>query len=167
MKTMMAAIVMMILPAVMVAQVMDADGWNGAKWGMTLEQVKAAIQLPLERETYFFKAGTPRYALSSTEPFKLLDIPVRATFSFSTDNKLASILVRVDTVFLKSTHSHSDLFSRFKQSLTDEYGKPSYTDDNGKNVVWRLPSTSISLQWTTLGGDAFIGVTYKADKKAT
>jgi len=129
MKTMMAAIVMMILPAVMVAQVMDADGWNGAKWGMTLEQVKAAVNCPLERETYFLNAGTPRYALSSTEPFKLLDIPVRSFFSFSTDNKLASILVGVDTVFLKSTHSHSDLFYRFKQSLTEKYGKPSYTDD--------------------------------------
>ncbi len=162
MKTMMATIVMMILPAVMVAQVMDADGWNGAKWGMTLEQVKAAVNCPLERETYFLHAGTPRYALSSTEPFKLLDIPVRAYFSFSTDNKLASILVRVDTVFLKSTHSHSDLFYRFKQSLTEKYGKPSYTDDNGRDVVWRLSSTSISLQWTTLGGDAFMGVTYKA-----
>jgi uncharacterized protein YraI len=30
MKTMMAAIAMMILPAATVAQVTDVDGWNGA-----------------------------------------------------------------------------------------------------------------------------------------
>ncbi len=51
-------------------------------------------------------------------------------FSVSPDNQLASILVRADTVFLKSTHSPCDLFYRFEQSLTEKYGKPSYSDDN-------------------------------------
>ena len=169
MKTMMAAIAMMILPAATVAQVTDRDGWNGAKWGMTLEQVKAAITCPLERDTYFLKAGTPRYMLRTAEPFKVLDIPVRANFSFSSDDKLVSIMIRVESAFLESPHSQSELFDRFKQALTEKYGKPRFTDDRGRIVFWSLLSTSIRLQWLAeFGGGSFMAATYnKADKKST
>jgi hypothetical protein len=165
MRTVMAALTIMILPVAMVAQVTDADGWNGAKWGMTLEQVKAATTCPLERHTYFLKAGTPRYQLKTVEPFKLLDVPVRAIFSFSPDEKLVGVLIQVESVFLEWTHSQSELFDRFKQSLTEEYGKPKFTDDKGRSVFWRLPSTAIRLQWT---GGSFMGLTYEqANKKST
>ena len=167
MRTVMAALAMMILPVATVAQVTDADGWKGPKWGMTEEQVKAAITCPLERNTYFFKAGTPRYQLKTVEPFKLLDVPVRAIFSFSTDDKLASVMIKVESGFLERTHSPSELFERFKQSLTEEYGKLTFTDtdDKGRIVFWRLPSTAVRLQWT---GGSFMGVTYEqADKKST
>jgi len=168
MKTIIVALAMMILPVATVPQAMDADGWNGAKWGMTLEQVKAAITFPLERNTYYLKAGIPRYMLTTAEPFKMLDIPVRAIFSFSPDEKLVSIVIRVENVFLESSHSQSDLFDRFGQLLTEQYGKPNFTDDDRRTVVWRLPSTSIRLQWTKFGGGTFMGVTYaQSDKKVT
>lgn len=168
MKTMMAALAMMILPAATVTQVTDADGWNGAKWGMTLAQVKAAITYPLERDTHILNAGTPSSMFRTAEPFKVLDIPVRANFSFSPDDKLVGIEIRVESVFLESTHSQSGLFDRFKQSLTEEYGKPKFKDDHSRTMVWSLPSTSIKLRWTEFGGGSFMAVTYsQADKKST
>jgi hypothetical protein len=46
------------------------------------------------------------------------------------------------------------------------YGKPNFTDDDRRTVVWRLPSTSIRLQWTKFGDGMFMGVTYgQSDKK--
>jgi hypothetical protein len=167
MKTMMAALAMMILPTAALTQVTDADGWNSAKWGMTLAQVKAAITYPLDRETYFLGTHTPRFVLRTPEPFTLLDIPVHANFSFAPDDKLVSIMIQVDSAFLDSTHSHSELFDRFRQSLTEKYGRPRFTDDHGRTVVWSLPSTSIRLQWTELAGRPFMAVTYsQADKKS-
>ena len=166
MRTAILALTMMILPAVAAKEVTDTDGWNGAKWGMTVAQLKSSITYPIERDFHFRYAGKPSSLFRTSEPFKVLDVPAWGSFLFSPEDKLISVELRVDTSFLDSTRSQSDLFNRFKQWLTERYGKPTFTDDNGRTAVWALPSTSIRLQWTEFAGRPFMAVTYsQSDKK--
>ena len=166
MRPALLTLTMMILPAVAATEVTDTDGWNGAKWGMTVAQVKSSVTYPIERDFQFRYAGKPSTLFRTVDPFKMLEVPVWGSFLFSADDKLISIELRIDAHFLNSTRSQSELFGRFKQWLMEKYGKPTFTDDNGRTAVWTFPSTSIRLQWTELGSAPFIGVTYnQVDKK--
>lgn len=160
MRTATLALAMMILPAVAATEAIDPDGWNGAKWGMTVAQVEASITYPIERNSHFLYAGKPSSLFRTAEPFKMLDVPVWGNFFFSPDDNLASVELRVDALFLDSTRPQSELFGRFKRWLTEKYGKPTYTDDKGRTAVWMFRSTSVKLQWTELGGRPNMAVTY-------
>ena len=166
MRTALLALALLILPAVAATQVTDTDGWNGAKWGMTVAQVKSSITYRIERDSQFRYAGKPSSLFRTAEPFKMLDAPFWGSFLFSPDDKLVSVELRIDVHFFDSTHSQSELFGRFKQWLVEKYWKPAFTDDNGRTAVWTFPLTSIRLQWTEFGGHTFMAVTYnQADKK--
>jgi hypothetical protein len=124
------------------------------------------ITYPIERDSQFRYAGKPSSLFRTAEPFKMLDVPVWGSFLFSPDDKLVSVELRIDAHFLDSTRSQSELFGRFKQWLVEKYGKPTFTDDNGRTAVWTFPLTSIRLQWTEFGGHPFMAVTYnQANKK--
>jgi hypothetical protein len=86
MKGTVAILIMMVLAATAAAQATDADGWNGAKWGMTLAQVRAAVTSPLERDPHQLHPRKPTSVFRTSEPFKMLDAPVWAVFSFSPDD---------------------------------------------------------------------------------
>lgn len=164
MKKLASTLATIILPMVAIAQTTDVDGWNGAKWGMTITQVTAVITHTLERDPQFASARAPVYR--TTEPFKLLDSRVRAYFSFSRDeNRLIGVVVQIESQSLESPHSSREPFERFRQSLVEKYGQPTFTDDRGRIVVWRLASSSITLQQAEVGGKPFVGVTYKQASK--
>jgi hypothetical protein len=164
-KLLASALAMVILPAMAFAQTTDVDGWNSAKWGMTLAQVKAVITYTLERDPHFVRTRAPT-VYRTAEPFNLLDIPVRAYFLFSPDeNKLVGVEVQIDTHYLETIHSPSEPFERFRQSLVEKYGQPTFTDDGGRIVFWRLASSSITLQRAEVGGRPFVGATYKQSNR--
>jgi hypothetical protein len=157
---------MIILSTTVVAQSTDVDGWNGVKWGMDVAQVRLVIASPIERDSHLLHGQKVSPVFRTAKPLRMMDIPVWGGFLFSPNDKLISVELRVDGAFLDANRSQSELFGRLKQSLLDKYGKPTFTDENGRTVVWTLPSTSIRLQWTELAGHPFMAVTYnQADKK--
>ena len=160
MKIVASALAMVLFQAIASAQSMDVDGWDGAKWGMTLAQVKVAITYNLERDPRFVSAsgGT---VYRTAEPFTLLDFPVRANFAFSpNENKLVSVEVQIDSHFLETGQPPLQPFERFRQSLIEKYGQPTFTDDGGRIVFWKFAS-SVTFQRAEVGGKPFVGVTYK------
>jgi hypothetical protein len=66
-KMLASALALVIFPAVAFTQTTDVDGWNGAKWGMTLTQVTAVITYTLERDPHFASARAPA-VYRTTEP---------------------------------------------------------------------------------------------------
>jgi hypothetical protein len=96
MKILESALALAIFPAIAFTQTTDVDGWNGAKWGMTLAQVKAATNYNLERDPRFVSTRAPT-VYRTAEPFSVSDMPVRANFMFSAnENKLICVEVQVE-----------------------------------------------------------------------
>jgi hypothetical protein len=164
-KILASALAVVIFPAIAFSQTTDVDGWNGTRWGMSLAQIQAVITYPLERDPHFVSARAP-VVYRTVEPFKMLDTPVRAYFLFSPDdNQLVGVEVQIDSHFLESIHSPSERFERFRRSLVEKYGRPTFTDDRGRIVFWRFASSSVTLTWAEVGREPFVGVAYKQANK--
>jgi hypothetical protein len=122
----------------------DVYGWNGTRWGMTLVQVKAAVNYSIEPEP------ETKNEFRVTQSIKIDEIPVKVGFQFVSD-KLTIVSLAVD-----KGENRSVAFDSLKRSLIEKFGKPS--DENTKldhpipgaflrTVFWSFPSTSITLEW--------------------
>lgn len=132
----------------------DVGGWNGAKWGMTVTQVKSAIRYPIERNS---KLDSTSDVQSWIIPqiIKVGSTPLRVSFEFH-DNKLTDIDLGLEDDDLPRSLAFDDL----KQALIEKYGRPS--DESRTEapdpfpavkhkVLWTFPSTSITLNFTEFG----------------
>jgi hypothetical protein len=146
----------------------DVDGWQGAKWDMSLEQIKAAINYPIEAYPEF------KNVFRITRSIEINSIPVSVSFQMP-DDKLRLVTLKVD-----KSYGRSLAFDSLKQSLIEKYGKP--TDEESKTehpipgnneitdvrrtVLWSFPSTSIILDWGEYKSSGNVFVLYKkVDKK--
>jgi hypothetical protein len=131
----------------------NVQGWRDARWGMTPDQVIAA--LPGEA----VRAGTDQF----TDTNILVAIPsvqierskFKATFLFTPGTQ------RLKQIKLLSTPSNVDEFSMLEEKLTGKYGKPEIVSnddrpqlasiDSTRRRVWNLGPTQIELKlWETL-----------------
>jgi hypothetical protein len=149
----------------------DVDGWNGSKWGMSLAQVKAAVEYPIERDAKL------KDVLRITRLIEVDSIPVRVSFEFATD-KLKFVTLVVDEGYNRNL-----AFDSLKQSLIEKYGKPSDQDVKTEHPVpgplgsdiaavhrtalWTFPSTAITLDWMEYGDTGSVMILYKEVNKKT
>jgi len=140
----------------------DIDGWGKIKWGMTLDQARAAYEVttPLEVNDYW-----THLILS---PVKVGDIEMRADAQAKHGSDRISG-VRLSRYWSDKDFSSHD-FDTVKALLVAKYGLPTSEEKKMEgydrpvtSAVWIFPSTSIVLQLTP----AILSVQYTAlDKKA-
>jgi hypothetical protein len=158
------------------AQTKDIDGWGKVKWGMTVEQAKAAYGTEAEDSrvepgpnfTFIDRVELPNVKIGDLEMKASLQTP-----KGSDQIKQVTISLRAD--MQSPAFVRSIAFDRLKPLLIEKYGAPTNEDrtTEGNNIIkkalWSLPSTTISLIWSEsnrfqLG---YVALMYKAvDKKA-
>lgn len=125
------------------------DGWHGAKWGMTTEQLKAALGMMLESTTDGSggecKARTPGATLlRATAPIDVRSLSV--TPRFCVTDKDGLVYINLD--FGPKSSSYSEI----RDELIGSYGKPT-SEELGpvrpplamNNARWVLPKTEIRI----------------------
>lgn len=139
-----AAIVLFSLITV-VASVDDVPGWQGARWGMTEEEVRAA----LEAGGFSLAPVTGTYT-NAYVPFKtsirigIHDYEVLLQFSIET-RRLNQVVLRTSSgrAFLRKA------FSELQDLLTEKYGPAAPVGDKRE---WRFKTTIIELSALDFAG---------------
>ncbi len=134
----------------------DTKGWHGAEWGMTKDQVRAAVGLgPLTQDARRPDAPHEDALVLASTPIGRYPASVR--FLFDGEQKLRAIALDFSTAdayeFL-----HDELVARYGAPIRDE----SHRDDSPRSLdylemcdsQWLLPSTKIgcSSLVTVVGG---------------
>jgi hypothetical protein len=164
----------MLLPAF--AQTKDTDGWGKVKWGMTVEQAKAAYGSDAEDSTvvpgpnflFIDKITLPNVKVGDLEMMASLQVP-----RGSGQIKQVSLSLKAD--MQAPSLVRSGTFERLKVLLIEKYGAPTdedratERDDLVKTALWSLPSTTIILGWSesTRYQLGYVWLSYKAVDKKT
>lgn len=140
----------LLLAAPIVFAAADPAGWTGAKWGMTPDQVRAAVpgSKPLR---YEFEKGT--FATLGVDAVQLGDGPAWSVY-FVFDP--AGHLDRVAMQPAVRTFATQQEFGRLESLLADKYGRPfdRTAGDTTANypatrrATWSAGQTSIALVHT-------------------
>jgi len=135
--------------------ILDPGGYRNAKWGMTKEAVKLAIndvkweELTLKLETnkkwakFFNKVDSIRYE------DKMFDHPTIVLFDFDSNEKLKEVTLAVkpkDGGYFNSIELN-EVWNSLVKILEDKYGK--FTElKNSLDITWLLLSTQITMTKT-------------------
>jgi hypothetical protein len=158
------------------AQTKDTDGWGKVKWGMTVEQAKAAYGaeardssvVPGPNFIFIDRITLPNVKIGDLEMEASLQTP-----KGSDQIRQVSISLKAD--MQAPSFVRSAAYDRLKALVIEKYGSPTNEDKTDerdkvvKTVLWSLPTTTITLIWSEgsryqLG---YVSLTYKAvDKKA-
>jgi len=135
-----AVIAAMMLPAAGLA-LDDVAGWQGTRWGMNEEEVKAALQSDA------VAASPPRKYLKSyaplTVPLKIGPYQMEAVLQFDVESK------RLQQVVISYPGADVSLWTTLADLLTEKYGPPKRT---GPKLEWIFPTTTIELARTSIPG---------------
>jgi hypothetical protein len=120
--------------------VADPGGWGAAKWGMTSDQVKAAVPGAKKGRPKVFSIGEgPDYSLQF---HKATVYGVKATINFGFDKagRLTSVLIQPNKETMES-------FQALKAGLDAELGEGLLDPSAGARIEarWTLPSTKVLL----------------------
>jgi hypothetical protein len=121
-----------ISPLVAQAYTQDIQGWNGTRWGMSVNEVRAifpGIQAGEPSAT-----GNPRFVLSN---FAVNGLTYKVSFVFDKSGLMAVNLSQEGSRAVLSA-------SMLLQDLQEKYGRPAAKNSLG-TIKWILPSTEISL----------------------
>jgi len=135
--------VVLAAASIATAQHQDPAGWTTARWGMTADQVRAAIPdaVPIPPEKI---DGRP-----ATLGIPHLDIgrsTWTAYFLFDPDGRL-------DAVHLKAlgTSVSQAAFVDTELLLSERYGRSiARHEENNRSAQWSFPKTAITLRYTNL-----------------
>jgi hypothetical protein len=127
----------------------EMDGWRGAKWGMTEDEVMKAFPDEARRMPKAEAIAAGGFATIRLERVMFLESPFSARFIMdqATNGRLNAVSFRMD----KSEKFLGPVFNRLEQSLTEKYGKPIYRhDDANKEGLdelrqWKKGTTRIEL----------------------
>ncbi len=135
--------------------ILDPGGYRNAKWGMTKEAVKLAIndvkweELTLKLETnkkwakFFNKVDSIRYE------DKMFDHPTIVLFDFDSNEKLKEVTLAVkpkDGGYFNSIELN-EVWNSLVKILEDKYGKLTEVK-NSLDITWLLRSTQITMTKT-------------------
>jgi hypothetical protein len=126
----------------------DTKGWREATWGMTQQQVLDAFKGEVIR-------NRPTPSLAPVRPegkgkleipsYEINGAPYAVSFGFDDADHLTF-------VFIASIKSSQAAYAGLSKLLTEKYGPPT-TEDRGpktRKTLWRLPSTTIELEYELL-----------------
>src|SRR5438552_3664822 len=112
----------------------DVAGWQGTRWGMSEEEVKATLQ------SAAVAVSPPRKYLKSyaplTVPMKIGPYQTEAVLQFDLESK------RLQQVVISYPSADLSLWTTFADLLTEKYGPPKRT---GPKLEWIFPTTTIEL----------------------
>lgn len=134
----------------------EVKGWQGAEWGMTVEQVATAIGRPLGEpvkegfDGVRRTVGTlglspdPQVTCHDVQGMAVGDSTATARFCFGGEGQTGLVLVGLS--FKPKTAS-----APVKDSLTATYGKPRFGSVNFRDIKmelfsWSLPATGVYLR---------------------
>jgi hypothetical protein len=137
------------------AQTKDTAGWGKVKWGMTVEQAKAAYGAEAEDSAvvpgpnYIFidKLTLPNVKIGDLEMTASLQVPKGS-------NQIKQVTLSLKADMQAPTSVRSWAFERLKALVIGKYGAPAnqdtatVSDDLIKTVLWSLPTTTITLRWS-------------------
>jgi hypothetical protein len=126
----------------------DIDGWDKVKWGMTVDQVRAAYGVDVHPQTQ------DEWTLLQLQPVTIAGVEMGVQVGARQSGAKVSS-VRLWSYFgspnSRPTASAQD-FDTLRTFLIQKYGMPSGEDatrgENGrfvKTVTWRFPSTAVVL----------------------
>jgi hypothetical protein len=158
------------------AQPRDTDGWGKVKWGMTVEQVKAAYGAEAENSTvvpgpnfiFIDRLTVPNVKIGELEMKASLQTPKGS-------DQIKQVSITLKAPLESPSFIRSGAFDRLKGLLIEKYGAPANEDRTAerssiiKTLLWSLPSTTITLIWSegTRYELGYVELRYKAvDKKA-
>lgn len=143
----------------------DVEGWNKTQWGMTENEVLNVIEgkAIVIAKPYKYQGLSDEWDAYS--PLVLDEIEIdkdKFTVDFIFDNKNKKLIKVI--VSIKDKRPSELQFSSLEKMLTEEYGSPSFTKDDGKpdkslgneavsegriflERAWKFPSTIIELNY--------------------
>lgn len=158
------------LAVVAIAQdVPDATGWSTTKWGMTVEEAKAA--LPGSRPPAQIDKDYGLLIRLEASPVNVGAYPARANLEFQPNRDYLSAV----SLKIADGIPRSSAYESLRQALIEKYGKPASEDTTSernafgslnvtKKVQWRLKSSTIVLTWSDYGDIGYVAVRYSERK---
>jgi hypothetical protein len=159
----------------------DVDGWSKAKWGMAEAEVWQAFQgeavrFP-ERRNYkntYATIGIPDYRIGNYR-FKvmfMLDSKTNLLTGVNIqpfDQDVGGLLLGNYRGPVPDGPGPEALFDELKPLLTQKYGQPTSSETSRTNehiAVWRFPTTTIQLNYSTVLGIRSMVLNYRKNQKS-
>src|ERR1700722_10551912 len=147
----------------------DVDGFGNIKWGMTVDEAKAAFSGLHEPERSELTSGGFEERL--IQPVLMIG-SVEMTVSIQTKGS-SDLISRIVLKLAPFVQQRKAAFQFLSNNLIQKYGKPSRHDTaprgrmKEETEVWVLPSTTITLDWReeSAGNFRLLDITYEATDK--
>lgn len=125
------------------------DGYGNSRWGMTPEQVLKA-EAPLAKMLEPPAQYRTGVGLVGIDEIQVITTKMGVMFIFDDPGRK---LKQVNLTSLESKNAllNAHAFSSLEKILTEKYGAPTYKQD-GRNVSWKLPKTTIDLNHMNISG---------------
>ncbi len=147
----------------LVSQPLDTKGWNKTVWGMTEDQVLAALPGLAKRQAGP-EADRPFRGLITPIIIDTVEIdgtPTRVRFRFDPATRE---LVQVHLEPTRPQDQTEDVYQRLELLLITKYGRPWRSSSAETRItLWRLPSSLITLRLSTARAINFrsLSITYE------
>lgn len=154
---------LLIMMASLGAVAKSVGGYGNTKWGMTPEQVVNAEGAKV-RKLHDPEKYKGSWGLVKTDNVNIANSNFEVTYLFSNEH-----LVQVNVAAKEKKNSliNNDVFKRLESLLTQKYGSPTYSDP-GKETVWNMEGTSISLDLLNIDGViSNLVVSYRPSSRAS
>ena len=146
----------------------DVDGFGNIKWGMTVDEAKAAFSGLHEPERSELTSGGFEERL--IQPVLMIG-SVEMTVSIQTKGS-SDLISRIVLKLAPFVQQRKAAFQFLRNTLIQKYGKPGRHDNSIRGTkeeteVWVLPSTTITLGWheESAGKLRLLDITYEANDK--
>jgi len=123
----------------------DPGGWTAAKWGMTIDQVRAAVP-----DAQILTGNEPKRTINGVlSPLGVPSLEIgKVTWSvyflFDQQGHLSAVEINTDTPSVEA-------YIQTAQLLTERYGHPAEETAGGRrSAQWTFATTTIQLRYTYL-----------------
>ena len=139
----------------------DPNGWDRAKWGQSINEVKLTYK-DIDSKEKDVK-GQPNLKILELEQTKIEEIPLDVTLLF-VDNQLSETLLRYTPEASDKVRSPASVMKNLQTILTYSYGEFDKKIENSKEsglyeLLWFEGKTTITLTYLSISG-----VTVKYEK---
>lgn len=153
-----AAFVLLLWCMTAVCAEQNQSGYGGAKWGMSVQQVLAAV--PAVKTEKVDELGGGR-VLAVKDRIDVVGAQYAANFIFDRDDKLKAVVLK--PVAELDAASGLNEFEKIDIALIGKYGQPYYTNDEKARIArWHAGANDIELYLMVIPDLAsIINITYR------